>query len=67
MKKSTESPIFIGIDVSKASLDVAVRPTGETWQVSNDPKGIEQLVEKVRHCIGNSGLADSGDQPSPGA
>jgi transposase len=49
MKKSTESPIFIGIDVSKASLDVAVRPTGETWQVNNDLEGIDQLLEKVRH------------------
>jgi transposase len=48
MKKSTESPIFIGIDVSKAILDVAVRPTGETWQINNDAQGIDQLVEKVR-------------------
>ena len=41
-------PVFIGIDVSKANLDVAVRPTGESWQVSNDPEGIGQLVEKLR-------------------
>lgn len=48
MKKSTESPIFVGIDVSKASLDVAVRPTGEVWQVNNDLQGIDRLVEEVR-------------------
>ena len=40
-----EFPLFVGIDVSKERLDVAVRPTGETWQVSHDPKGIGELVE----------------------
>ena len=29
-----ESSLFVGIDVSKDRLDVAVRPTGEAWQVS---------------------------------
>lgn len=48
MTTNASTPVFIGIDVSKASLDVAVRPTGESWQVSNDPEGISQLVEKVR-------------------
>jgi len=37
----------IGIDVSRATLDVAVLPNGEQWQVSNDEPGIGQLVE---HC-----------------
>ena len=26
---------YVGIDVAKATLDVAVRPSGETWQVTN--------------------------------
>ncbi len=43
----TKTPMYIGIDVSKANLDVAVRPTSEAWQVSNDLEGIDQLVEKV--------------------
>jgi transposase len=37
----------IGIDVSKAVLDVAGRPSGERWQVSNDPAGCTALVERV--------------------
>src|SRR5215211_5382279 len=38
----------VGIDVSQATLDVAVYPTGEQWQVSNDEAGISQLVERIR-------------------
>jgi transposase len=37
----------IGIDVSKATLDVAVYPTGEHWQSSNDEVGIAELVKRV--------------------
>jgi transposase len=39
--------IFIGIDVSKRRLDVAVRQTGETWSVPNDATGVAALVERV--------------------
>ena len=42
------SPSFIGINVSKATLDLAVRPTGETWQVPNDPAAMPALVVRVR-------------------
>jgi transposase len=38
----------IGIDVSKARLDVAVRPAGTAWQARNDPAGIAGLVAQVR-------------------
>jgi len=37
----------IGIDVSQATLDVAVYPNGEQWQVTNDETGIGQLVERL--------------------
>ena len=40
-------PLFVGIDVSKDCLDVAVRPTGEAWQVSHDSRGINDLVERL--------------------
>lgn len=43
----TEQKIFIGIDVSKASLDVHVLPTGESWQVSNDGAGATLLLVKL--------------------
>jgi len=39
---------FIGIDVSKARLDVAIRPGGETLSVSNDTRGIARLVKVVK-------------------
>ncbi len=38
---------YIGIDVSKARLDVAVRPGGQAWSVDNDEAGIDGLVAKL--------------------
>jgi transposase len=40
--------LFVGIDVSKARLDVAVRPSGEHFAVSRDGKGLEELVRRLR-------------------
>lgn len=37
---------FIGIDVSKATLDVAVRPQGTVWQVPNDEAGQAELLAR---------------------
>ena len=42
------TPIFVGIDVSKAGLDVAVRPEGNREFVANDAAGIEILIERLR-------------------
>jgi transposase len=39
---------YVGIDVAKERLDVAQRPTGEVWSVSNDPPAIGELVERLR-------------------
>ena len=39
---------FIGIDVSKARLDVAVHETQEVFQVTNDADGIAELVTKLQ-------------------
>lgn len=41
------SELFVGVDVSKARLDVAVRPTGEAWSNENDEAGIATLVRRV--------------------
>lgn len=30
---------FVGLDVAKAVIDVAVRPSGEGWQVTNEEAG----------------------------
>jgi transposase len=43
-----EPNVFVGIDVSKAQLDVALRPTTDCWQVNNDESGIAGLVERLR-------------------
>ena len=40
-------PRFVGIDVSKAQVDVAVRPTGQRWVVSYDETGIKELVSQM--------------------
>jgi transposase len=39
---------FVGIDVSKARLDVASHPAGAAQSVANDETGIKTLVEQLR-------------------
>ena len=41
-------PVYAGIDVSKAVLDVAVQPGGQTWRATNDEAGIGGLVARLR-------------------
>ena len=41
------SPLLVGMDVAKATLDIAVRPTAETWSASNDATGIDALVLRL--------------------
>jgi len=38
---------WVGIDVSKASLDVCLRPSGEQFQVKNQASGIVKLIEHL--------------------
>lgn len=40
------STLFVGIDVSKATLDVATSD-GRTWRVANAPDAIDALVEQL--------------------
>ena len=40
--------MYVGIDVSKDHLDVAVRPTSEVWEVANDTAGVEALCERLK-------------------
>lgn len=40
--------MLIGIDVAKAELVVAARPSGERWTVANDERGVRTLVERLR-------------------
>jgi transposase len=41
------SPVYVGIDVSKARLDIAVRPGTETWTVAPDEAGLAALVKRL--------------------
>jgi transposase len=44
----SENQIFVGIDVAKAQLDVALRPTGERWSVPNEETSIAALVVQLQ-------------------
>lgn len=45
-----EEKVFIGIDVSKKELEVALRPTGSRCVFTNNEDGIASLVEFVQSC-----------------
>ena len=40
--------IYVGIDVSKDRLDVAVRPNGESFFVSRNGAGIDELIGRLK-------------------
>jgi transposase len=44
---STMAGCFVGIDVSQARLDIAVRPTERVWSVTNDESGVTALVAEL--------------------
>ena len=39
---------YVGIDVAKAGMDIAVCPTDERWSISNDEAGIRRLVSRLK-------------------
>ena len=41
-------PCFVGIDVAKSQLDIALRPSGERWAVPNDASGVATLVDRLQ-------------------
>ena len=42
------TPVFVGIDVSKDRLDVALRPTSDRWALANDAPGLATLVARLQ-------------------
>jgi len=46
MPEAVEAGRFVGIDVAKAELEVAERPSGARWTVPNDAAGWGQLGEQ---------------------
>ena len=42
-----KTEVFVGIDVSKQHLDVAVRPQGRHFIIPNDDRGLKQLLKRL--------------------
>lgn len=42
------SSVYVGVDVSKAQLDIAVRPRAESWSLPHDLRGITTLVTRLQ-------------------
>ena len=45
---NTSIETFVGIDVSKQQLDVAVRPGDATWSVANAPPAFGPLIQRLK-------------------
>jgi transposase len=43
-----EEEVYVGVDVSKDQLDVAVYPKGTAWRDENNEVGINELVSRVK-------------------
>ena len=42
------SQVYVGLDVSRDQIAVAIRPTGTRWHVTNDERGVAQLVTQLQ-------------------
>lgn len=43
-----ETALFVGIDVAKAQLDIAVRPNGAQWVTATDAASLDALVGRLQ-------------------
>ena len=43
-----EDKVYVGIDVSKAWLDIALHPGQESWRIENTQKGIRKLIKRFQ-------------------
>ena len=41
-------PTYVGVDVAKDRVDIAVRPTGQSWSASYEEEEVEILVARLR-------------------
>ena len=44
---TNEAKVFVGIDISKETLDLAIVGQETTWQLNHDETGISQLIDLV--------------------
>jgi hypothetical protein len=40
--------LLVGIEVAKAQLDLALQPTGDCWEVTNDDPEMATLVAQLQ-------------------
>lgn len=60
---STEAVEFVGVDVSKSRLDVAIESSGECWNVANAEAGINDLIARLnRMALGRVVVEATGGQ-----
>ena len=61
LEQGVKNQMFVGIDVSKARLDVALRPGDEGFAVTNNQRGIATLVKRLKKlCVSRVVLEASG-------
>lgn len=64
--KMAQCEVFVGIDVSKAVLDVAIWPDGESFQVGQDREGRQALIRRLKRlAVSVVGLEASGGYERP--
>ena len=51
MDVETKADRFVGIDVSKARVDVHTRPDGEAFGGATDPEGLALLIERLKPLL----------------
>ena len=50
LPERSATPVYVGIDVCKARLDVYIHPTGQKLTVSNDRDGLKRLKRVLKTC-----------------
>ena len=64
-------PAYVGIDVAKDRVDIAVRPTGRSWSASYEEEEVEKLVARLqenprpRSALAELGTLGCGATPVP--
>jgi transposase len=49
--KGLKEKVYVGIDVSKDSLDLVILPSQEKGQYSNDEAGIDKLISRLKELL----------------
>jgi len=47
MKENMNTKVYIGIDIGKAQIDIAVHPSEKQWSFSNNEPGINEAVKNI--------------------